>query len=107
MVPPGFAVHQLTEHMSLRPKSVMKWSEENTYATCIPTPGVFICVYLYLLLCRSFILAGCSVMASVLASSASDGAINRTLLAIGGALEPCVLVIGKTYDGWDIPGPEI
>jgi len=46
-------------------------------------------------------------MASVLALSASDSVIDGTLLVIGGALEPCVLVIGKTYDGWDIPGPEI
>jgi len=85
----------------------MKWSEKNTYAACIPMPGVFICVYLYLLLRRSFILVDCSVMASVLALSASDSVIDGTLLVIGGALEPCVLVIGKTYDGWDIPGPEI
>jgi len=74
----------------------MKWSEESTYTTYIPTPGVFICVYLYLLLCRSLILADCSIMASMLVSSALDDVIDWMLVAIGGVLGPCVLVIGKT-----------
>jgi len=74
----------------------MKRSEESTYAAYIPTPGVFICIYLYLLLCRSLILVDCSIMAGVLVSSALDDMIDWTLVAIGGALGPCVSVIGKT-----------
>jgi len=74
----------------------MKWSEESTYAAYIPTPGVFIYVYLYLLLRRSLILVDCSIMASVLVLSALDDVIDWMLAAIGGALGPCVLVIGKT-----------
>jgi len=74
----------------------MKWSEESTYAAYIPTPGVFICIYLYLLLRRSLILVDCSIMAGILVLSALDDVINWTLVAIGGVLGPCMSVIGKT-----------